>query len=84
MALGLNVFDWIELILGTSLVFDGNKADFFNPGAGFVLSIGTAVQGYLIADYISNIYITDAKAFNLKFGLNLLIGNGGRKRVLDI
>lgn len=82
--LGLNVFDWIELILGTSLVFDGNKADFFNPGAGFVLSIGTAVQGYLIADYISNIYITDAKAFNLKFGLNLLIGNGGRKRVLDI
>ena len=82
--LGVNVFDWIELILGTSLVFDGNKADFFNPGAGFVLSIGTAVQSYLIADYISNIYITDAKAFNLKFGLNLLIGHGGRKRVLDI
>lgn len=81
--LGLNLFNWAELIVGSSLVFDGKKADFFNPGVGLVLTPGTVFQTYVMADYVSSIYLTDVKAVNLKFGINMLIGNGGRKHILD-
>lgn len=76
---GINVFNWLELILGSSIVFDGGKADFFNPGAGVVISLGTALQTYIMADYVSSIYLLDSKAFNLKFGFNLVFGKGGIK-----
>ncbi len=80
---GVNVFNWIELIAGTSLVFDGNKADFFNPGGGFIFSLGTALQTYIMLDYMSSFYLVDSKDFNLKFGMNLIIGKGGKKTILD-
>lgn len=76
---GINVFNWLELIIGSSVVFDGETVDFFNPGAGFVISLGTALQTYLMADYVSSIYALDSKAFNIKFGFNMLFGKGGVK-----
>lgn len=79
LSAGVNVFNWLEFIIGSSVVFDGGKADFFNPGAGVVISLGTALQTYLMADYVSSIYALDSKAFNLKFGFNLVIGKGGVK-----
>lgn len=72
---GVNVFNWLEVTFGNSLVFDGGKADFLNPGMAFVFTPGTVFQIYLVTDYISSIYIVDNKAFNFKMGINLLLGN---------
>ena len=81
---GLNLFNWAEFIAATSIVFDGGKADFFNPGFGLILTPGTFFQTYIMADYVSSIYLTEVKAINVRAGLNLLFGNGGRKRIYDI
>ena len=80
LSFSANLFNWAELILGSSIVYDGQSMDFFNPGVGLTLSIGTAFQTYLMADYVSSIYLTDSKAFNIKTGINLLLGKGGKKR----
>lgn len=74
-----NLFNWAEVIVGSSMVFDGSgKLNFMdnmvNPGAGLIFSVGTVAQSYVMVDYMSNFYLTDVKAFNLKFGLNVLIG----------
>ena len=76
LSLGVNLFNWAELIVGSSAVYDGNKLDLFNPGVGLVLTPGTVMQVYLMADYINSIYLVESKAFNVKFGLNILIGKG--------
>ena len=81
LTLGANLFNWAEIILGSSIVYDGSKMDFFNPGIGLVFTPFTVLQTYIMADYISSFYLTDSKAFNLKFGLNILIGKGGRSVV---
>lgn len=81
VSLGVNLFNWAEFIVGSSLVYDGSKLDAFNPGVGVILTPFTVLQAYVMADYISSIYLTDSKAFNLKLGLNLLIGKGGRSVV---
>lgn len=78
LTLGANFFNWAEVIVGSSLVYDGSKMDFFNPGIGIILTPATVVQLYLMADYISSFYLIESKALNLKFGLNILIGKGGR------
>ena len=36
---------------------------------------------HLMADYISSIYLADAKAFNVRIGFNLLFGNGGKDKI---
>ena len=81
LTLGANLYNWAEVILGSSVVHDGSGWDFFNPGAGVILTPGTVVQLYFMADYISSFYLVDSKAFNLKFGLNILIGKGGRSEI---
>lgn len=73
LTIGANLYNWVEVILGSSIVYDGESMDFFNPGAGLILTPGKVVQLYLLADYISSFYLTDSKAFNIKFGLNILI-----------
>lgn len=78
---GASFFNWIEAIVGNSIVYDGESMDLFNPGIGVILTPGTFFQIYLMSDYISSFYLTDAKAFNVKFGVNLLFGNGGREVV---
>lgn len=83
VSFGANVFNWLEVTAGNSLVYDGKKLNFFNPGVGLIFTPGTVVQLYLVSDYVSSIYLVKAKAFNFKFGLNILIGNGGANRILQ-
>ncbi len=80
LSLSLNLFNWAEFILGSSIVYDGQNMDFFNPGAGIILSTGTALQTYFMADYVSSIHLTQTKAFNIKAGTNILLGKGGKKK----
>lgn len=74
---GLNFFNWAEFMLANSIVNDGTSTSLINPGAAIVLTPATVLQVYIMADYVSSMYITEAKAFNIKAGLNLLIGGGG-------
>lgn len=83
LSFGANLFNWFELTAGNSFVYDGNKLSFFNPGVGLVFTPGTVVQLYLIGDYVSSIYLVQAKSFNFKVGVNLLFGNGGGNRILQ-
>lgn len=83
LTLGVNLFNWAELIVGSSIVYDGSKINPLNPGVGMVFSPATALQMYVMADYVSSIYLVEAKAFNVKFGLNLLIGNGGGAAIVE-
>ena len=78
LSIGANLFNWVEVIAANSFVNDGSSFDVLNPGVGIVLTPGTVFQVYLMADYLSSFYLTDSKAFNLKFGLNLLFGKGSR------
>lgn len=79
---GVNLFNWLEVIVGSSVVYDGEKVDPLNPGAGFIISPLSAIQTYVMVDYVSSMYLVEAKAFNFKFGFNLLLGNGGRRKML--
>ena len=84
VSFGVNFFNWMELIAGTSIVYDGTNYNWFNPGAGAVFTPLSMFQMYIMADYMSNIYVVDCKHFNVKFGFNLLIGNGGKKHHRNI
>lgn len=81
LSLGMNLYDWMEVTVANSIVNDSKKLDVFNPGIGFVFTPFRIFQLYIMGDYVSNFYITDSKAFNLKFGFNLLFGTGGRSRI---
>lgn len=78
LSLSANLFNWIELIVGSSIVYDGQSMDFFNPGAALSFSFATFLQAYAAADYVSSIYLTDSKAVSLKAGMNILLGRGGK------
>ena len=81
LSVSVNLFNWLEVVAGSSVVYDGKHLDAFNPGAGVILSLGGAMQTYVMADYISSIRLVESKACNIKFGCNLLIGKGGKKKV---
>lgn len=83
LSFGLNLFNWAEVIVGSSVVYDGKKINPLNPGVGLVFTPATAVQTYLMADYVSSIYLVEAKAFNVKFGINLLFGKGGATSIIE-
>lgn len=70
-----SIGDWLELVANVAVVDDGNKINWFNPGMGFSLALGKCVQVYGLLDYLSSIYLVDAKSFNLSVGMNLLIVN---------
>lgn len=78
VSVGVNLFNWAELTLGSSIVYDGQKVQPFNPGMNLVFTPATAVQMYFAADYVSSIYLIEAKAFNVRFGMNVLIGGGSK------
>lgn len=80
---GISLLKRIEIIGGNSLVYDSKKLDFFNPGLGVILTPAATIQIYAMVDYVSSIYLTDSKAFNLKFGTNILIGDGGKIKLSD-
>ena len=81
LSFGVNLFNWLEVLAGSSIIYDGTKMDLFNPGIGLVMTPFTVMQIHLMADYISSIYLADSKAFNVKFGLSLLFGNGGKFKI---
>ena len=74
---GINLFNWMELMFANSIVYDGAKMNFLSPGVGLVFTPATALQVYVMADYVSSIRVVEAKAFNVRLGLNLLFGSGG-------
>ena len=76
----LNLKNWVELMVSFSVVGNGQKVNWFNPGVGVNLSLFKTVQFYAIMDYMSSIYLVDMKSFNMYAGLNLLIGNRFKER----
>lgn len=70
-----SIGDWLELVANVAVVDDGNKINWFNPGVGFSIALGKCVQMYGLLDYLSSIYLVDAKSFNISFGMNLMIVN---------
>lgn len=81
LTFGVDIFNWAEVLVGSSVVYDGQGLDFFNPGIGLVLTPFKIIQMHIMADYVSSIYLADAKAFNVRFGLALLFGNGGKDKI---
>lgn len=83
---GVNLFNWLEVIAGSSFVHDGHSKigldNFLNPGVGIILTPATLIQTYVMLDYASSMYVTQMKAFNFKFGFNLLVGSNRRTRIL--
>ena len=83
---GVNLFNWIEVIAGSSFVYDGHSKigleNFLNPGVGVFVTPATLFQVYVMADYASSIYFSQMKAFNFKLGFNLLVGGNSRSRIL--
>ena len=74
LSAGVNLFNWAELLVASSVVNDGDKMNFFNPGVGLVFTPGTVLQTYVMVDYLSSIYATQVKAANVKFGMSVIIG----------
>lgn len=66
--------DWIEVIVCASVLSNNGNWDWFNPGFGVTITPFRTLQLYAFMDYISNIYLIDAKQVNLSLGLNLLFG----------
>jgi len=81
LSIGMNLYDWLEVTAANSIVYDSKNLDVLNPGLGLVITPGRVFQIYIMGDYISDFYLTSSKAFNLKVGLNLLFGTGGRSRI---
>ena len=69
----VNVFDWMEVMAGNTLVSDGNRTTVLNPSVGATISLFRMLQAYFMLDYISNIYLVDAKAAKLTFGFSIAV-----------
>lgn len=83
---GINLFNWMEIIVGSSMVYDGHSKitldNFLNPGVGIIFTPATLLQAYVMMDYASSMYLTQMKAFNFKLGFNMLIGSNRSTRIL--
>jgi len=86
LSAGVNLFNWLEIIAGSSIVYDGHSKvsldNFLNPGLGIIFTPATLVQAYVMMDYASSMYLTQMKAFNFKFGFNMLIGSNQSSKIL--
>ncbi|MDO4216941.1 MAG: DUF5723 family protein [Bacteroidales bacterium] len=69
----LNLMNWIEVMVGNSVVSDGLRTTVINPSVGVTLSPFKTLQAYFMLDYISNIYLVDAKSAKLTAGVSLAI-----------
>ncbi len=67
----VNILNWLEVMVGNSIVDDGVKATALNPSFGIVANPLTCIQAYFLLDYISNIYLVDARRANLTLGVSL-------------
>ena len=86
LSVGVNLFNWVELIAGSSFVYEkGQKIsmdNFLNPGLGIIVTPATLFQAYFMMDYASSMYLTQMKAFNFKFGFNIIMGGNSMTRIL--
>ncbi|MBR3467542.1 MAG: hypothetical protein IKH15_10030, partial [Bacteroidales bacterium] len=86
LSAGVNLFNWVEIIAGSSFVYDGHNKitldNFLNPGVGIIFTPATLIQAYVMMDYASSMYLTQMKAFNFKLGFNMLIGSNRSSRIL--
>ncbi len=74
-----NFRDWIEVVASASVLTSNGNWNWFNPGIGITLTPFRAIQLYTFLDYISNIYVVDAKQLNISLGLNLFLGSSSAK-----
>ena len=70
----LNLHDWVEVVASASVLSSNDTWNWFNPGVGVTVTPFRAIQIYAFIDYISNIYIVDAKQLNVSLGLNMFFG----------
>ena len=86
LSVGVNLFNWVEVIAGSSFVYEkGQKVtfdNFLNPGLGIIITPATLFQAYFMMDYASSMYFTQMKAFNFKFGFNIIMGGNSKTRIL--
>ena len=75
----LNLYDWVEIVASASVITNNGKWNWFNPGVGVTLTPFRSFQVYAFLDYISNIYLIDAKQFNISVGLNLFLGSSSAR-----
>jgi hypothetical protein len=71
----VNLYDWVEVVASASMLTSNNKINWFNPGIGLTLTPLRAFQVYTFIDYISNLYLIDAKHLNVSVGLNIFFGS---------
>ena len=71
----VNIQDWVEVVASASVLTNNGKWNWFNPGIGLTLTPMRTLQVYAFLDYISNIYLVDAKKLNISAGLNLFFGS---------
>lgn len=75
----LNIQDWVEIVASASVITNNGHWNWFNPGFGITLTPLRTFQVYAFLDYISNIYLIDAKQFNVSLGLNLFLGSSSAR-----
>lgn len=71
----INLYNWVELMASCSVVNDGLKTSWFNPGFGVNVSLFRSFQFYMMVDYISNLRLVEAKQFSLIGGINIIIND---------
>lgn len=80
LSASINLKNWLEVTVANGFISDAEGFSILNPGIGLTASIGTAFQVYIMADYVSSIYLVEAQSFHFMTGINLLFGS--RKSVL--
>ncbi len=73
---GVNLANWVELMASLSVVKNGSRADWFNPGVGVNFSFGKIIQLYALVNYVSSLNYKAMKSANVQIGFNLMFGKG--------
>lgn len=75
----VNIHDWVEVVAAASVLSSNGSWSWLNPGVGLTLTPLRTLQIYTFLDYISNIYLVDAKHLNVSVGLNLFLGSSSER-----
>ncbi|MBO7490434.1 MAG: hypothetical protein J6T88_09165 [Bacteroidales bacterium] len=75
----VNIHDWVEVVAAASVLSSNGSWSWLNPGVGLTLTPFRTLQVYTFLDYISNIYLVDAKHLNVSVGLNLFLGSSSER-----
>ena len=83
LVFGVNLSNWVELMASMSVVKNGNKADWFNPGVGLNFSMGKLLQMYTLVNYVSSLNAKEIKSVNFQVGFNMMFGSGHVAKVIN-